>query len=1134
MATTALGQLTLDLAVRMSDFTAGMDQAARQTAERTREMGESVSEFKDSMLESLSGTPVGAAIDTLTEKLGSIQEAFGANGLAGATVVAGAAAAGAVVAVGAAVTAMIVEVAAADRQLEMLAKRADVSTKSLQVLTAAAKPLGFEMENVTDILADAKEKLGEFSATGGGGFVDTLDLIKSATGKTDAEINKMLDTVLSLETSEGIQYMYTEMEKAGVTTEESRFILESWASGLSDIESVYANNGAKLQQMEKDLEQYGVIRTEEAIENTKLLSVEMSKLDTTMEGYRNELVTQSTPALIGFIEYMTKGTSKAGQMRSEIGLLGKSMTGLSHFGIGTISMFKSLAYSLVAVGGVMGSVAALAYDAMSFNLDGAYDRFVQRNKYFSGFADKVFDEMDKAQAAINTARLTPKQLADRENAFNMTDQEKQRRGLANDGLSSANGSRSRYESEESKEAAKEAAKATKDNTKALKDKTKKDKASEPQLLKEYVVGGKSYSTHSQGVYGAARAGRPLGHQGLDLSTKKGTQVYAPEAGRYTFANTPNSGTGRMAILEGDSGKKYRFLHMDSSSIASGTRVEMGDPIAKTGNSGKKANGAGYDTHLHIEVFDSKGRRLDPTNMKVGGKAKQKVDVASIYDDNTREAEQAAKEAERIAEAARKEEAARKLAGQNAVEAALAQSAKIDLEAKKLVAEANRTLNDRPKDLALVLADIERNRVKAQKDLNDKVLKPFLTKEDEINLDYEDRIYESITAYGEGSALQIKASENALIERDKKLAELREATLLPFRSEREQLAQELSDDIKDIEAIHGIGSDTATKATEYLKARYEIKIKELDYLAGETQRQIAILSQSIGISTQQATDQLLDNQAKARMKPEDFERYSLNANWQRDRNTQQGAYDEREKEINAVDNKGDFLYQAEDRNKLLEEAHKEHLAKMALLDDEYATKSNDLAKSTAMAKLDLEQSNVEALGSLAGALFGQQSAAARAAFLVSKAYTLQKILLDKGAAISSAWANTNGSVWAKAAAAAQAAIANGAAAAIVNQVVMPSLGGIAHGGLDYVPSESTYLLDKGERVLSPNQNKDLTNFLSKGSDTIGETNITINIDNNGNANIESDNATEFSKQMAMQIKNTIYAVLRQEKRQGGML
>jgi len=59
----------------------------------------------------------------------------------------------------------------------------------------------------------------------------------------------------------------------------------------------------------------------------------------------------------------------------------------------------------------------------------------------------------------------------------------------------------------------------------------------------------------------------------------------------------------------------------------------------------------------------------------------------------------------------------------------------------------------------------------------------------------------------------------------------------------------------------------------------------------------------------------------------------------------------------------------------------------------------------------------------------------------------------------------------AAAFAAVTVAGGAAAAKV--------AGIAHGGLDYVPSESTYLLDKGERVLSPNQNADLTSALKNG-------------------------------------------------------
>lgn len=52
---------------------------------------------------------------------------------------------------------------------------------------------------------------------------------------------------------------------------------------------------------------------------------------------------------------------------------------------------------------------------------------------------------------------------------------------------------------------------------------------------------------------------------------------------------------------------------------------------------------------------------------------------------------------------------------------------------------------------------------------------------------------------------------------------------------------------------------------------------------------------------------------------------------------------------------------------------------------------------------------------------------------------------------------------------------------------------AHGGLENVPKESTYLLDKGERVLSPNQNKDFTDFIS-GEGNAGGLGAGITIEN----------------------------------------
>jgi len=67
--------------------------------------------------------------------------------------------------------------------------------------------------------------------------------------------------------------------------------------------------------------------------------------------------------------------------------------------------------------------------------------------------------------------------------------------------------------------------------------------------------------------------------------------------------------------------------------------------------------------------------------------------------------------------------------------------------------------------------------------------------------------------------------------------------------------------------------------------------------------------------------------------------------------------------------------------------------------------------------------------------------------------------------------------------------------------------VAHGGLDYVPKEQTYLLDKGERVLSPNQNKELMDFIrNEQGGSVQIENITIQTQENL-ANVDWERLTE---------------------------
>ena len=58
-----------------------------------------------------------------------------------------------------------------------------------------------------------------------------------------------------------------------------------------------------------------------------------------------------------------------------------------------------------------------------------------------------------------------------------------------------------------------------------------------------------------------------------------------------------------------------------------------------------------------------------------------------------------------------------------------------------------------------------------------------------------------------------------------------------------------------------------------------------------------------------------------------------------------------------------------------------------------------------------------------------------------------------------------------------------------------LSGMAHDGIDNIPKEGTWLLDGGERVLNPQQNKDLTKYLNDASGNSQSSTPNVNLNPN---------------------------------------
>ncbi len=139
---------------------------------------------------------------------------------------------------------------------------------------------------------------------------------------------------------------------------------------------------------------------------------------------------------------------------------------------------------------------------------------------------------------------------------------------------------------------------------------------------------------------------------------------------------------------------------------------------------------------------------------------------------------------------------------------------------------------------------------------------------------------------------------------------------------------------------------------------------------------------------------------------------------------------------------------------------------------------------------------EELVAVSGAFGGMADAAkafGKKGFAAAKAFAIAQATIDTFVAAQGAYASLSkipivGPALGIAAAA--AAVAAGFARVASIKSTDP---GVAHAGLTSVPEEATYILNRGERVLAPEQNQDLTKFLNGGGGFGGPTEITINLD-----------------------------------------
>lgn len=266
-------------------------------------------------------------------------------------------------------------------------------------------------------------------------------------------------------------------------------------------------------------------------------------------------------------------------------------------------------------------------------------------------------------------------------------------------------------------------------------------------------------------------------------------------------------------------------------------------------------------------------------------------------------------------------------------------------------------------------------------------------------------------------------------------------------------------------------------------------------------------------------------ARATMSPEGYGRWSL-AN---DRSNSQAAL-KKERVGVEQDIMTSNLYSTDDeRYEALKEAHQQYRDGLAAIDVKYYQGLEDLQNQTQAASLAGYGAMFGMMGSMLDAYGAKESTAYKVAFAMQKGFVLSSAILNAKGAIMSAWNDpSNVTMWQKIAGAAAVAVQTNDLMSAIQGV---ALSGMAHDGIDNIPKEGTWLLDKGERVVDSRTNADLKNYLANGGGSGGDVYYTqtIHIASDGSATSESD-----AKQLGKMMENMTLAVIRREQRQGGLL
>lgn len=932
MATTSLGRLTLDLAVRLSEFTDGMSRAERETQDRTQRMQESVTSFREHLANELGGTQLGSIVDSFNERFGSIEGSITKVGGA----LAGMAVGGVAIGLGA-LSKLAIETAKADAELAVFANRANTTVANFQTLATASEGLGVNQEQLASILADTQEKLGEFTATGGGEAADFFDALKNNTKMADDQIKAFGKTLSGKDGVEAIQIIKNKLDEMGASAQEQRFVFESLGDDLGNLSVIFANGGEILNKYRDALEEAGIIKTQEAIEQSQLLAAQTQSVHQRFNGFKSQLAGAMIPVLSSLAQYFLssgeKGSALGGIIQG-VGVLAKGAASIIMVFGGAIGLLGDTIGQVMAQ---FGNIAVTGYDFIM--ADGFTAKMqVLKNGYAtmkslgSDWVDSTINRWKSLDTAIGNAvngQIAATDQLTQANYAMIQAQNKQAPGMG----------KSTKQANDEADARDKAAKSTLNHAKSL------------EKLQARLVGISGNSGIGTGAHLDIRV------SGGDRRLKASELARFQADGKPLTAYRKTSDYGYRGNI-GVSGASKYHRGIDFA-MPVGTPISSKVPIKDVKTFFDK-KGGGYVSR----VLFADGLSVDLLHQspQVQGLKRGSSNMDSPY--------------------------------------ARANDEAINLNEKYQNNEQSERKRKEEQD--------RRDREQQAKELVS-LTQYYATAAEKIESDHVEQLEKirRLAVVGSKKYKELMARETQRYEDAKFDYQINKA--LQYATDEEKITLEHTKKLRQINRDFANDPTERDRRVALQNESYKKDVANFKWAQGEKARAqkalIDKLNDDMNKSVMQSTNDYLDASMKASMSPEQYNRWSM----QRDYNNQYSLlydqYENRQNEINAKDDQGNFRIDSEtERNALLEQARQEHLAKIYTLEANHAAKVKEMNDADYQQRLDNYGNMIGGMTELTRAFAGENSTAYRVMFAAQKGYALAMAIIDGKAAVMKAWAS----------------------------------------------------------------------------------------------------------------------------------